>query len=218
MKPLVALLHGLLRSSRSMARLARALEAEGYDTWLGGYPSQTLGIEACARRVAEALAPRAAGRPLFLVTHSMGGILARYIAGEVGEAAGLSVRGVLMLAPPNAGSRLARRLGGLRVFHRLYGPAGQELGAEAAAWPVPTVPVAVIAGTHPRGLNPTGWMSQVTGLIRGDEPSDGTVLVEETRLPGMVDFATVPASHTFIMDHPRVREMVLRFLRDGRLG
>jgi hypothetical protein len=51
-----------------------------------------------------------------------------------------------------------------------------------------------------------------------DEPSDGIVTVAETKLPGMADFATVDASHTWIMNHPEVRAMVLEFLARGRLG
>jgi len=215
--PTVVLLHGLLRSARSMARLGRTLEGEGYPVWARSYPSQRCSIEDSAAMIVEQLAGEAGARPLVLVTHSLGGIIARFIAGPLGERAGLDVRGVLMLAPPNGGSRLARRLGPLELFRRTYGPAGQALGASAPDWPIPRVPVAVIAGTRSRGLNPTGWMSSVTGLIRGEEPSDGTVLVEETRLPGMVDFATVAASHTFIMNHPEVRAMVLHFLRAGRL-
>jgi hypothetical protein len=34
----------------------------------------------------------------------------------------------------------------------------------------------------------------------------------------MADFATVDASHTWIMNHPEVRAMVLEFLARGRLG
>lgn len=217
MKPTVALVHGLMRTSRSMARLSRAIEDAGYPTWLGSYPSQRRSIEHNAAAIVDQLRHETRG-PLLLVTHSLGGILARYIAGPMGRDAGLDVQGVLMLAPPNGGSRLARRFAPFAAFRRLYGPAGQELGAAVApAWPLPEVPVAVIAGTVARGLNFTGWVSTVARLIQPDELSDGTVLVEETRLPGMVDFATVAASHTFIMDHPEARTMILRFLSGGRL-
>jgi len=34
----------------------------------------------------------------------------------------------------------------------------------------------------------------------------------------MADFATVDASHTWIMNHPEVRAMVLEFLRSGDFG
>ncbi len=216
MTPTVVLLHGLLRSARSMAGLGRALSAQGYPVWARSYPSQRVGIEESAAFIVSHLQREVEG-PLVLVTHSLGGIIARYVAGPLGEGAGLDVQRVLMLAPPNGGSRLARRFGKLGLFRRTHGPAGQELGVTRPEWPLPSAPVAVIAGTRSLGMNPIGWISSMSGLIPGTEPSDGTVLVEETRLPGMVDFATVAASHTFIMNNPEVREMIYRFVREGRL-
>jgi pimeloyl-ACP methyl ester carboxylesterase len=224
-KPTVVLLHGLLRTGRSMAGLERALQRAGYATWTGRYASQRQSIEEAAADVAESLAQGFGDRPLALVTHSLGGILARYIAGPFGARLGLRITGVVMLAPPNAGSRLARRLSqgetvGAAV-RRIYGPAIRQLGGAEALWPLPSVPVGIIAGTRAGGLNPVAWLSRATGLIGAHEPSDGTVLVEETHLPGMpegmVELATVPATHTFIMDHADTHEMVLRFLEIGRL-
>jgi pimeloyl-ACP methyl ester carboxylesterase len=224
-KPTVVLLHGLLRTGRSMASLERALQGAGYATWTGRYASQRQSIEAAAAEVAEALADGFGESPLALVTHSLGGILARYIAGPFRERFGLRVIGVVMLAPPNNGSRLARRLSQDETMgaaiRRIYGPAIRELGSDEAAWPLPSVPVGIIAGTRAGGLNPVAWLSRATGLIAAHEASDGTVLVEETQLAGMpegmVEFATVSATHTFIMDHEDTHEMVLRFLEMGRL-
>jgi triacylglycerol lipase len=214
-KPTVVLLHGLLRTGRSMARLERALQRAGYPTYTGRYLSQRQSIEDSARGIARELA--ALGRPLVLVTHSLGGILARYIAGPLAAEHALTVERILMLAPPNAGSRLARRLSPSAAIRRVYGPAMLQLGTEHATWPVPEVPIAIVAGTRAGGLNPAAWFSRATGYIKADEPSDGTVLVEETHLPGMVDFATVHVGHTFIMDDAAVHEMVLHFLAHGTL-
>jgi pimeloyl-ACP methyl ester carboxylesterase len=215
-KPTVVLLHGLWRTARSMARLARVIEAEGYTTFARSYASTRQSIEESAADIADELVATFGDRPLVLVTHSLGGILARYIAGPLAARSGLDVRGVVMLAPPNAGSRLAKRFGAWRAFHRLYGPAAGQLGAPRD-WPTPDVPVAVIAGTRSVGVNPTTWIARGLGMIGKDEISDGTVLLDETHLPGMIDFQTVAAGHTFIMDHPDVQAMVLRFLREGKL-
>ena len=67
---------------------------------------------------------------------------------------------------------------------------------------------AVIAGARGTadGYNP---------LIPGDD--DGTVRVEETRLPGATDFMTVPAIHSFLMNNPAVIDASLRFLKEGQL-
>jgi pimeloyl-ACP methyl ester carboxylesterase len=52
-------------------------------------------------------------------------------------------------------------------------------------------------------------------LFGPERPNDGTVAVDETPLPGMAAWGTIPASHTFIMDHPAAQAWTLRFLRDG---
>lgn len=243
-RPTVVLLHGLARSARSMAGLRRHLARAGYQTWAHSYPSREQPIAALARELSARLAAELPGAELFVVTHSMGGILARHL-----DPRALRLRGMVMLAPPNQGSRLARRLHHLGAFQRLYGPAGLELArrarsdaeaaaveaaeaaaveaaAEAAAlegepasWPPPPCPFGVIAGTVALSpFNPTSWLSRGLALLSPEDPSDGTVAVSETRLPAMADFRTVPASHTWIMNHPAARAHVLSFLERGRFA
>jgi len=99
------------------------------------------------------------------------------------------------------------------LFRWFYGPAGREL-ADASRWPVPPVPFAVIAGT--RGFafsNPTSWT--MGRRFAAGVRHDGTVAVDETRLAGMAAFAEVDATHTWIMNDPRVHRLVVQYLRDG---
>jgi hypothetical protein len=211
-RPTVVLLHGLVRSRSSMAGLARHLERAGFTTWSHSYPSRHLPIAAAAEEVAGRIARELpAGRPLAAVTHSLGGILVRHMAGHV------SFTRVVMLAPPNQGSRLARTLSEQPLYRWLCGPAGQEIAAagDGAAWPALPAATAVIAGTRARGWNPTSLVSHAVGAFAADEPNDGTLAVAETRLAGMRAFATVDASHTWIMDHPTTRALVVQFLESG---
>ena len=92
------------------------------------------------------------------------------------------------VAPTLIGSTWSFALGSL-----VLGPARLEIG--------------VIAGT--RSVEPWfgRWLAQA---------SDGKVGVAETRLEGMQDWCAVPATHTFIMNHPQARQATLRFLRSGR--
>ncbi len=206
-KPTVVFLHGLGRTHRSMAGLRKAVEQAGYRTWARTYPSRRRSIDDLARTVAGWIAEELPGEPLVAVTHSLGGILVRHMPE-------LPWRGVVMLAPPNAGSRVARALRDNGLFRWYFGPAGQQV-CDATAWPLPEgVPVAVIAGTAGATVgNPTSWLSQgLMRLLPPDEPHDGTVAVCETRLPTEIAFATVPASHTWIMDHPETRAHVLALL------
>ena len=203
--PTVVLLHGLARRAGSLAGLGRALEAAGFATWAIDYPSRRRSIAACAAAVADELAAALPDRPLAAVTHSLGGVLWRHL----GDPRLRWQRGV-MLAPPNHGSAIAAAFAGRALYRWFYGPAGQEL-VPPTAWPPPPAPTLVIAGTRRRALvNPTSWVSG--RLFAADADHDGTVAVDETRLPGLAEFATVDASHTTIMNAPEVRARVIAFL------
>ncbi len=207
--PLVVLLHGLARSHGSMARLDRFLRARGFETLRRTYPSRRSSIAEIASELADWIAARAGDRPVDAVTHSMGGVVVRHLHDPR-----LRWRRIVMLAPPNRGSQLAAALAGNPLFRWYYGPAGAEL-ADGAAWPAPPAPFAVIAGTRGRALaNPTSWT--VGRRFPAGVAHDGTVAVEETRLPGMDAFAEVDATHTWIMNDPRVHRLVASFLADGR--
>ena len=210
MTPTVVLLHGLARGAGSLRGLGRALEAAGFTTWARSYPSTRMSIADAAAAMTEQIVADLGDRPLAAVTHSLGGVLIRHMHDPR-----LRWQRIAMLAPPNQGSALAQDLARRALFGWFYGPAGREL-ADPGAWPAPPAPFAVIAGTRARSAgNPTSWISR---RALGDRPSDGTVAVDETRLAGMAGFATVDATHTWIMRHPEARARVLEFLRDGRFG
>ena len=202
MIPTVVLLHGLARRAGSLRPLARALERAGFATWSTSYPSRRLSIARAAAVLTDEIVANLGDRPLSAVTHSLGGVLVRHMHDPR-----LRWQRIAMLAPPNQGSRLAADLAAHPLFDRFYGPAGREL-ADPRAGPAPPAPFLVIAGTRAvHAGNPTSWLRRLEG------PSDGTVLVEETRLDGMVAHLEVDATHTWIMRHPDAQRAVIRFLR-----
>jgi triacylglycerol lipase len=208
-KPAVIFLHGLARTRVSMERLRWTVAKAGWQTWSCTYPSRDRSVEDLAEEVAGWIREALPDQKLIAVTHSMGGILARHMP--------LTWERVLMLAPPNQGSAMASAVSSWPPYKALYGPAGQQMAAPGG-WPIPDAPTAVIAGTG--GLSPTNpvsWLSAALKVFPPDVDHDGTVSVEEARLPGITGFATVPASHTWIMEHPRTRELTLRFLETGEL-
>ncbi len=208
MKPLVVLLHGLARGHGSMSRLGARLRAQGFETAARTYPSRRHSIGYLAGEVAAWIVENAGDRPVCAVTHSMGGVIVRHLHDPR-----IRWERIVMLAPPNRGSRLAAGLMRNPVFRWYYGPAGAEL-ADGSTWPPPPAPFAVIAGTRSFALsNPTSWT--FGRRFSPETPNDGTVAVEETRLDGMTAFAEVDATHTWIMNDPRVAEMVASYLRQG---
>jgi pimeloyl-ACP methyl ester carboxylesterase len=207
----VILLHGLWRSSLSMAALERELAGAGYAVVNVGYPSTSYRVEDLAvMAVEEGLqACRGAGAtPIHFVTHSLGGILVRqYLAGH--ELAELGR--VVMLGPPNQGSQLAAYVSSLGLPRALQPPAIDQLGSGDDSVPRQLGPVnfelGVIAGTADWLPLPTGTETSV---------SDGIVSVDETLVDGLRDFVALPASHTFMMWDDEVIAQVLTFLREGK--
>lgn len=207
-RPPVVLLHGLGRTARSMTGLGRRLEAAGYRTWARSYPSRKQSIPELADTVADWILADLGEVPLMAVTHSMGGIVLRHLADR------FDWQRAVMLAPPNQGSMVASGLRDWWTFKTLYGPAGQQV-ADGSEWPDPAGDVGVIAGVKGATWNnPTSWL--IAGLkLLPDQPHDGTVARDETQADWAVDFAEVDATHTWIMNHPRTTELVLRFLDGG---
>ncbi len=213
----VVLVHGLARTSRSMSRLAHALEQTGYEVYNWDYPSRQYGVLPLVEAL-EAYAREAAtvSERVDFVTHSMGGLLAR---GVLGRGALTNPGRLVMLAPPNQGAKIAAWASEFAWARGFFGQALQDLRTDrvpelASGQASPSCEFGVIAGTqsfHP--LQPTSYYSSLT---RPPGSHDGTVAVEETRMEGMTDFICVKANHTFIMDHDETVRQTLHFLEHGR--
>ena len=206
----VILLHGLCRTTRSMAKMEHALTNAGYRVRNVDYPSRTASVEQLADdAIGKAVADcqRDGAVRIDFVTHSLGGILVRsYLARHTVPSLGR----VVMLAPPNRGSEVADKLGWLFLYKWINGPAGDELGTGTKSTPNrlgPTAfPVGIIAGD--RSIN---WINSL--LIPGRD--DGKVSVNRTKLAGMSDHIVVHATHPFIMRNHEVIQQTIQFLRTG---
>ena len=204
----VVLLHGMAQTPLSMMPLALDLRRDGYAVDNIGYPTRPYDVAELARRyLAPAVAAAGVAGPVHLVTHSLGGIIARQYLQDHELPPGSRV---VMLAPPNHGSEVADFVRTWPVYRWWMGAVGQQLGTGPDAIVHRLAPidaeVGIIAGT--RSIQP--WFSR---LIPGDD--DGAVSVASTRLDGMRDFIVVGASHTLLMFNTRVRAQVRHFLRHG---
>ncbi len=78
-KDYVVVLHGIARTWRSMRRLARYFERNGYPVLNVGYPSTRLPLEALVEHIHQKVVPfnRDPSRKIHFVGYSLGGLLAR---------------------------------------------------------------------------------------------------------------------------------------------
>lgn len=208
----VVLLHGLARSGRSMRKLAAALEEAGYSPCIVDYPStshplQVLAIEHVLPAI-QACAPP--GQPVHFVTHSMGGIIVRYLDTAAEQ---LRIGRVVMLGPPNKGSEVVDRIGDWRLFALINGPAGAQLGTGPDSLPRQLGParfeLGIIAGS--RSIN---WIN--SSMMDG--PDDGKVTISSAKLTDMADCRVMPVTHPMMMRNARVIREVKEFLRNGRFS
>lgn len=131
---IVILVHGYTCNGANMCALADALTGEGYQCALMDYPNDGPIRDAAEflrqsleedERLAELLAEDAS-RSVTLITHSMGGLAARWMI-ERGESQLQCIRQLIMIAPPSQGSNIARLPGALDAFenwvvHREFDP------------------------------------------------------------------------------------------------
>jgi len=206
----VILIHGIGRSSKSLAAVAKALADQPVFCVPFDYPSTRVSLADCAdylRQVVQSL--KAADRISFVV-HSMGGLVVRRMLQDQPDP---RFHRLIMMGTPNYGAELAGMLKKFFLFRAIWGPAGQELagGADStvASLPVPTFPFGVIAG----GRGDDEGFNQ---LLPGDD--DGTVTVASTRLKGAADFLRIPRLHSFLMSDQTALEATRCFLEHARFA
>lgn len=204
----VVLLHGALRSPIGMRPTARMLARHGLDARAFGYPTRRQSLEDHAAQleleIREWLGER---RPsvIGLLTHSMGGLVARALLARPSISELAPRQRLVMLAPPNRGAVLAERNRDLALFRWVYGKAASELQpprvAELPLPPESCETLILVGGTGDgRGYNPA---------IDGDD--DGVVASNEAALPGL-EPEFVGGVHSTLQWRPDVLQKAAEFL------
>jgi hypothetical protein len=199
----ILLIHGLARTSLSLAFLERRLRQAGHHTETFSYVAFAEDFDAIVQRLNHTLQSLAHRGPYGVVGHSLGGVLTRAALG-LGQVVELP-RQVVMLGTPNQPPRLAPLAWNLLPFQWFTGQCGRNLtcGQFYASLPILQSPYTIIAGTG----GPTGSLSPF-----GEDINDGIVALSETYMTPQDTIVQVPAWHTFMMNHPQVQEIVLNAL------
>jgi len=194
----VVLVHGLGANGQLlMWLLARRLRRAGYGTVIWSYPSLLRTIEKHGAKLQERLAEidvDPAVDRIHLVTHSMGGIVARYALclhrpAKLGR--------FVMMAPPNKGSALAA----------FCGPA--------LRWCVPTIDqLAARPDSFVNGLPEPDGVE--IGVIAASH--DMLVGAGKTVMTCQCDHIVLPATHTLLAFRRRLANEVVAFLATGRFS
>ncbi|MFK8077225.1 MAG: esterase/lipase family protein [Granulosicoccus sp.] len=209
----VILLHGLARTASSMSLMGEGLNRAGFTVVAVDYPSRKHRIEVLSEQVVRAgvdACRELKSEQLYMVTHSMGGILVRdYLSRHnIPELAR-----VVMLAPPNHGSAVVDNLKEVPGALWLNGPAFLQLGTDENSVPLQLgaidVSTAVIAGTVSINLFLSTFL---------ENPDDGKVSVSSARLEGMCALLTMPVSHPYIMKNQAVIGQTILYLQTGKFS
>lgn len=193
----VVLVHGLLHRGIMMRGFALWFARQGRKAILYDYRTTRRHIVEHGRELASFL--RALGEPrIDLVTHSMGGLLARVALAELSSSGqGGLIHRVVMLAPPHHGSAVATAW----VEHFAPSPF--------LVRPLPDLADHPRAAVHALPV-PEGFE---IGIIAGR--FDRKVALSSTHLRGERAHVTIDSGHAFIMDRPEARRLTLRFLESG---
>ncbi len=170
------------------------------------YPSMRASLEEVTAALAARLASFAG--PVHLVGHSLGGLMAIETFERNPD---LPPGRIVLLGSPVQGSRAARAVGAWSFGSQLLGPlAVAELTrARERRWTLPRE-IALIAGSRSAGLGRL--------FASLPQPNDGTVCVDETRLPGATAHRIHDVSHTGMLISSAVAVSTARFLAHGRLS
>ncbi len=215
-KGTVVLIPGLGAPAVLMKPLGMRLKKAGYKPLYMRYPLHTP-LEHHVEKLRKLLMTIAPGQPFSVVTHSYGSMICRnaYTDPKLPRPSR-----VVMIAPVNQGSNLARKWyeltgkirAGRRLMGILAGPVPFQILPERVKkdhrFPVCSAEVGVISLVLPE------WLSSHHPLLDG--PNDGTTLVKETYVPGMKDFIVLPGEHNTALLRKEVADNVIRFLDHGR--
>jgi len=196
-KDYLILIHGLKRSSLSMKKLEKHFSKLEYIVLNFNYPSSKFKIGKLSKNYLKPFIEKNCNdkkKKINFITHSLGGILLRYFLANNKLK---QLNKIVMLAPPNKGSKYADFFSKIKLANMIMGPALKQLKTDKNS-----IPNKIITK-----------QTNKIGIIAGK--FDDKVPADFAKLKGMADFLIVPHVHSFIMYGDKVIEASENFLKNG---
>lgn len=202
-------LHGIWMPGAELIFLKHRLQTQHeFNCEMFTYPSVHGTLDENAQRLADFVLEQNFAE-VHLIGHSLGGVLALRMLAMHPE---IPVARVVCLGSPLCGSRAANVLRANDLGKVILGKTISEgvVKESASEWATEVTKqhdVGVIAGTISLGIG------RIVTNFEGE--NDGTVAVEETRLPGAKDHIRLPVTHTGLVMSKDVVDQSANFLRRG---
>lgn len=187
-----------------MSVLRYRLHRAGFKTHRFSYPSVRKNIKENAQAL-QAYIQNLEYDTLHFVAHSLGGLVVRQLFMDFPQQ---RPGRIVTLATPHQGSLLAKRMNRSALGRMLLGKSlTTGLLDGLAPWQA-THEIGVITGTVSLGMG--------TLITQLPKPNDGTVTIQESRLPGATDVISLPVSHIGMLLSQTVATKVVHFLHQGK--
>lgn len=204
-KEAVILVHGLWLTGLVTTYWKVCLQRAGFHVVVFSYASTRRNLSENAKQLSQLISSLSDSR-INLIGHSLGGLL---ILKALSQHPDKRIKRIVLVGTPYQGSKVAMTLAKRNWGRSILGRSMMEL-IHAPLIPTQGVAVGVIAGSLTVGLGRL--------ICRLPEPHDGTVSVEETKIPDMEDHIVLPVSHTSMLLSKSVMGQAVFFIRHGQFN
>ncbi|PCJ47130.1 MAG: hypothetical protein COA74_12210 [Gammaproteobacteria bacterium] len=211
----VVLLHGLGRTPRSMAKLSKSFEQQGYSVINLGYNSLLDNYQKILRTLNKKINHwHDPEKKIHFVGHSFGGILIR---GLLAENPDWNKGRCVMIGTPNKGTKTASFLISQWWSKYFVPKVTTDLAPDSElmrSLPEPSIETGIIAGdVNYHLLIPISWYYK---KATDDAPGDGVVELVNTKTDNMTDFIIMPLHHSFMPWDKDLMKQVVHFIDKGK--
>ncbi|SHF82565.1 PGAP1-like protein [Vibrio gazogenes DSM 21264] len=199
----IILLHGLYMHGIALQPLRQRLNQLGYTTEVLSYNTVAIDDEKLFSNIDAALDETQTN---ILVGHSLGGLMIKnYLASR--QPPTTQISHVVTIGSPLQGASIISKIQAMGFGMILGNAPNYGLQQHQDEWRFPQK-LGSIAGTVAFGIRPM--------LFGNDSASDGTVTVEETKIPGMTDHLEIRYAHTTMLYSQTLASQIDGFIRHDR--